>query len=404
LNNIIDKVVNNVDSSDILCSNLKETFTTELQKYYSRSGKKIIFSNKMTLNQLALEMWVRMGYSGVDASVLSRVINGKRLFTPSQLKIFADILKIPKSSRFILNDLLYEQIFQRYGIDRKYLTEKAETFYSLADHNLKLLGELKVKDLTQHTLYWSKIILEDIEEYIRSIKFRKQRILLLKLQSKFLIERIYEIMACCRVKTVINEVPSLTKKISQIGNELKDKTLIAVSFALRGDAFYVSKNYSKAESQLEKAIKMRGLTDYHKQLANRALAITFANLKKENEFSEIVKQLAGMVTALAPERKCFIKEGIARGYCVLGDLNESKQFINRAWIDLEDAQKSSDNNVFTRNVAVIRTELEIAKKTKWLSNNSYIEKIGKNGLKIAKEYGFNRYVDPIRRSLDLALN
>ncbi len=65
-----------------------------LQKYYQRQSNRIIFVNKMTLNQLALAMWERLGYQGVDASVLSRVINGERLLTPRQLEVFCEILKL----------------------------------------------------------------------------------------------------------------------------------------------------------------------------------------------------------------------------------------------------------------------------------------------------------------------
>ena len=65
-----------------------------LQKYYLQKGNRIIFQNKMTLNQLAITMWERLGFKEIDASVLSRVINGERLFTIKQLEVFCEIVKI----------------------------------------------------------------------------------------------------------------------------------------------------------------------------------------------------------------------------------------------------------------------------------------------------------------------
>lgn len=52
----------------------------KLQQYYTKKGNRIIFSNGLTLNQLALEMWERLDYQGIDVSVLSRVIGGRRFF------------------------------------------------------------------------------------------------------------------------------------------------------------------------------------------------------------------------------------------------------------------------------------------------------------------------------------
>lgn len=59
-----------------------------LKNYYKKEGSKIIFRNGMNLNQLAMEMWEKMGYGGVDASVLSRVLKGERLFSSIQMASF----------------------------------------------------------------------------------------------------------------------------------------------------------------------------------------------------------------------------------------------------------------------------------------------------------------------------
>lgn len=65
-----------------------------LKKYYVRRGSQIMFKNKLTLNKLSLEMWEKGGEKGVEPSTLSRVINGKRLFTQNQLKTFCTVLDI----------------------------------------------------------------------------------------------------------------------------------------------------------------------------------------------------------------------------------------------------------------------------------------------------------------------
>ncbi len=67
-----------------------------LQKYYSREGKRILFRNGRSLNELAQIMWERLGFHQVDASVLSRVLKGERLLTAPQLRVLCASLAIPK--------------------------------------------------------------------------------------------------------------------------------------------------------------------------------------------------------------------------------------------------------------------------------------------------------------------
>ena len=65
-----------------------------LKKYYLKQEGKVIFANKQTLNQLSFQMWEELNFSQIDSSVLSKVINGKRLFTSQQLKVFCKILNL----------------------------------------------------------------------------------------------------------------------------------------------------------------------------------------------------------------------------------------------------------------------------------------------------------------------
>ena len=73
---------------------MRDSLSKALRKHYTRQGNRLVFSNGMTLNQLALEMWEKLGYREIDASVLSRVIKNQRKFTSKQIKVFAEILKL----------------------------------------------------------------------------------------------------------------------------------------------------------------------------------------------------------------------------------------------------------------------------------------------------------------------
>jgi hypothetical protein len=77
-----------------------------LKEYYTREGKRVAFRNKQSLNQLALTMWEMLGCQQIDASVLSRVLKGERLFTPLQLKVFCTLLEVSdKEEEYLLTCL-----------------------------------------------------------------------------------------------------------------------------------------------------------------------------------------------------------------------------------------------------------------------------------------------------------
>lgn len=92
-------------------------FSSALKKYYRKEGNKILFHGEMTLNTLAMRMWERLDFSNMDASILSKVINGKRLFSNQQFNIFCDILQLPDTERDDLRLHLIYDINARNGIE-----------------------------------------------------------------------------------------------------------------------------------------------------------------------------------------------------------------------------------------------------------------------------------------------
>jgi|SRR3989344_432262 len=124
-------------------------FAVEIKKHYRREGNKIVFRNGMTLNQLAMEMWERSGYQGVDQSALSRILNGKRLFTFHQLQVFSEILQLTETEKETLKETLAAEILHRHDT-------------SFRPHVLKALQKMKKEEIiTQEatpTQYFLKLM------------------------------------------------------------------------------------------------------------------------------------------------------------------------------------------------------------------------------------------------------
>jgi len=68
-----------------------------LHRYYSQEFGHLIFVGEKGVQELSLSMWQELNYSKIDPSVLSRVMQGKRLFTPEQLFVFCKILHLSQT-------------------------------------------------------------------------------------------------------------------------------------------------------------------------------------------------------------------------------------------------------------------------------------------------------------------
>jgi hypothetical protein len=90
-----------------------------LAKHYRRENNKIIFRNNSTLNQVALQMWELLDYCEIDNSVLSKVINGQRLFTFKQLRVLCKILKLSRKESNLLFDALIEDKLKDLNLQTK---------------------------------------------------------------------------------------------------------------------------------------------------------------------------------------------------------------------------------------------------------------------------------------------
>ena len=87
-----------------------------LSKYVERRASSFVFRNGLSLNQFALVLWETSSTCGVDSSVLSKVLNGKRLFTAYQLHVFCQALNLKRSEREYLFHCLFKDQSLRGGL------------------------------------------------------------------------------------------------------------------------------------------------------------------------------------------------------------------------------------------------------------------------------------------------
>lgn len=117
-----------------------------LRKYYVRKKNRIFFSDTFSLHEMTMNLWQELGYAEVDASVLSRVLQGKRLFTTKQLSAFCKLLKIKQEERELLFTCLAKDLLQREGLMKKTFVIPPEYLANLFHQQLSLLQFVFKKD------------------------------------------------------------------------------------------------------------------------------------------------------------------------------------------------------------------------------------------------------------------
>lgn len=98
--------------------------STALASLYTRNKNRIMFRETYSLNELAF-MIGESTHDSFDASALSKVLTGKRLFTARQLSLFSRLLKLPKHASDTLERSLAKDILSREHVCSNVLRRKS---------------------------------------------------------------------------------------------------------------------------------------------------------------------------------------------------------------------------------------------------------------------------------------
>lgn len=219
-----------------------------LQKYYRHQGNRIIFAHKMTLNQLALEMWARLEEQGIDSSILSKIINGKRLFTKKQLDAFCQVLHLDKLEKYCLEDAMGKDLLLKYIGEAVPISNYGDLVANAYTKNMivKEIRKLREKGDTQEAV-------ELISFFERILNFtpkiQNDNIALL---GKILNEKVRCLIYMEKPVDLLPKVKRINSCSLSIGLKIKDTDIISMSHANIGGSFYVAGKLQDSAQYLEK--------------------------------------------------------------------------------------------------------------------------------------------------------
>lgn len=270
-----------------------------LQKYYKREGSRVIFNNGQSLNQLALNMWELLDYQQIDASVISRVLKGERLFTSPQLKTFCKILDLSKTEEdYLFSCLTIDVTAKKNILSDTFLVNSSigyEVIKHLLDSSFKMLYEGNTKELEKKSNLTATFIdtLQNSDK-----KSGKQELDELIALNLYLKGRVIDWLGL--PQRVIKEVPVISNKLLQIAALHKNKAIYGYAHVLLANAYYLAAGYSYSKNKFTfylNAIKHGRIAienlpddDNEKLIALRTIAVSAIHLKDQETLMYVFKK------------------------------------------------------------------------------------------------------------------
>jgi hypothetical protein len=264
----------------------------QLKKYYRRKGNQVMFNNGENLNQISLSMWSKLGFCEVDAGVLSRVINGKRLFTPKQLNVFCKLIDLNKQERLKLSQALAIDILQRAGLQEDFIS-LSDSAKATLDFVFQQMNNLifSVRFLRNRGLPLQAIETATFMEEIANFYMDKYPKEWAKKEIAFL-QLFNERARAWGEIAIPTKIEKLmlhdTKRALAIGFEKNNSNLINMGHMNIGGAYYVAKKWRESAEYLDNAFRQVDINTQIEFL--RTMILDYAYLKDRNSFKNIRKK------------------------------------------------------------------------------------------------------------------
>ena len=357
----------------------------------------------MTLNQLALEMWEKLGCEGIDPSVISRVIKGERTFTFKQLEIFCQVLRLSGQRKKELEGRLLLELSHRFGLRQDFFQQENEFFVDLAEENLEKISEVIVNGLPKLACEWIDNVSERIREELALSKGEGRRKVLLSLLAKLLLERRRVVMQVSEPKEITNRTWAYTKELKVIALKLKDITLVKLANLGMGTTLRVSGKYKEALTYLKDVTDLDIADTYEITCFIREAALSQALSKNWPEYEKVKTFLEEKISNYPTQLQCLAAEGLARCEGIMENVKGASKALDKAWKLFDEVERQGADYRLFRKVELARTELELAIRFK-SKNKNHLEKVGREALIISRELGYKRQEKEIESSINRLLN
>lgn len=369
-----------------------------LQSFYKREKNRLVFSNNLSLNQLAIEMWERLNYSEIDASVISRVIHGERLFSPKQLAVFCDIINASEKQRIQLKSALWRDCYIKHSIDIDLLSSSYST--DLAEANIEVVHKTRISGHPDLALELADIILSKFTNAFSNLNELKSSFIVNRLLPELLQEKSYCYFETSHPNQIVDRVRPIAEKMKFLAKGADNKDAFGTALFHISDAYYVAEKFRISYAYSKQSLTF--LVNRVKRVkCHRNMALNLAYLGEKEGVEKIEAKLENEIVGVEPIMTIDTLEGLGRAQGIMR-LHKAFNTLEKAKQIYKSSEKEKQAHCF-QEIQLLRSSLEVMS---WLSpkNKQYMQKIGEKGLSIASLHGYKRHANKIKNLIYGTLN
>jgi|SRR3989344_9185912 len=308
----------------------KDGVAARFEEYYTRKGNRTVFSNGMTLNQLALAMWERLGFREIDASVLSRFLKGERLLNLRQLGVLCNLLKIRGKQVRKLEELLNCEILSRLGQGENFEYYKRSVFVENMFAAIRNMRRAMAYDSPMLAVDWLDVLKEKVtDRYLKEGSDRSKSEYLLLFGELLLQERII-LLDTFPFMAVAKRLQEVGARFGRVGEMSGEKEYTGYSEAMKGRSYFHYGRYHEAVVHDMAAAKLINNIE-EKCVVLMRVAIELGCLNRPGECLAAQGELETTLSQAKDDIQCFGLKGIAQANCKLGHEKAARKYLDQAW-------------------------------------------------------------------------
>lgn len=294
----------------------------ELTNYYKKSGNRILFGGRFSLNELALAMWERLHYSQIDASVVSRVIKGKRLFTPTQIRVFSKILQLDEIQVGRLRQALMRDL-----LTRSRFIDQAVFLQDIPANFVEIIEAMIVSGRPDFAIQLINLFADTLSPFLKS---QAGEIIYAKLLNQK--ARAYGLIL--PPNSVLDFMQPLNNLSLQIGLKTKNREILDMAYMNIGGGFYVGAKWRSSAQFLES--KLDQVNNCIRLEFFRTLLLDYSHLKDRKSFKATLVRANRLLDSLlkldAFDQNLFASylEAYARSLSIFGYTQDARKILSSA--------------------------------------------------------------------------
>jgi hypothetical protein len=370
-----------------------------LSSFYQKEKNRLVFKGGLNLSELALHMWADLDFQNIDASVLSRIISGERLPTPSQLDSLCRALGLSPQQKEYLFYCLSQDYWQRSHI-------AVPSSFLATDDLLAILRQLASK--TTPLLYQGKCqeLLDQMgpveavyERIVSSHLSRAQHQQLAQIYGTALYAKGRAIGSMATADDATESALPLVQTLRSLGEAHQLQRLVGLSHILLADAYYVAggyssraqqaRNFHQAIKQASEALPLMADTDTEKLFAIRTIMSSSMYVRDASAIRTFGRQAA----ELLPQQP---QTNAVNALHLAGTVSKAKALTRQSSpFALQDFAgdyfKTSLRGTGIYELSALKTQLETL-RILCLSDRAFTSRKIRQGLSLAKQGSFKRHL------------